>query len=90
MKDEEKEDEIPRIRRVNAEIMMDEFIKQVKAEGAIWASPSHSQTHPMVISHAAILKWEFDHELYATTSRGERVEVTPSMPAFYRYTGIEI
>jgi len=50
-----------------------------------YASPSHEQTHPTPIHFAAILKWQWDGELFANTITGKRVVASKTMPAFHIY-----
>jgi len=73
------------MKRENKETLYKDFIKLVKEEGSVFASPSHEQTHPIPIHFSAILEWQWDEELFAISITGKRIVASKSMPAFYIY-----
>jgi len=73
------------MKREDTETTYKTFVLKVKAEGLVWASPSHSQSYPCTISYSAILPWEWDGELFAMTVLGKRVVCNEHMPAFHIY-----
>lgn len=58
-----------------------EIVKYIGGTG-VWASPSHSQTHPDEINYSAILKWRHDENgLFALTKSMKTVRLSPEIPA---------
>lgn len=63
-----------------------DFLQMLKDKPrGIYASPSHEQMHPCEISSFAILKFQYDGDIFFNTLSGVRSVVSNTMPAFHLY-----